>query len=826
MHSYKRPIELPTPETLAAIFNNAKRQKLSIPRGLNDTRIDNRSTDASHSNTFPPHHHHNLSPPALSIPFGQQQLSNVPLLNSAPPNIIPIIHPPAIISDYFTDVKTDLSNKKLANQISGIIQKFPPPMPPFAANLHRQFEHDITSPTAAENKDDTSSSSPNEAGGIMVPFIYPPPPIIQPDKLPYSISSLYHPPQKEPSVPIAHGPKIRGRKPKRRPEFDAPEDIDSQYALPDGIFVQAPPLPFPPPNYMPYPLLADQATLVPEELFGAFLEASEELPRIDMVVASAAGSLFEMRDQAKSEGFTIDGYEQSEGLEEYRAYLMKKHRYGGRKGNNNDEDKVDHEEREDDEEGREDLEYLSGIDTSEFVDRYQEDRRDDLQVEINITDPRFTRMKQKMSSGGSDIEEKEDKNVRPLEDLQVYMPLEADDTLKKLQVEDIISKPGMEIIFPTGTNRERRRKQLVKKVNDLEEFEEKHREEIYWKRKNELLNRLSALRNSKIKFNHMDIKDKELAEYREKLELERDQELIRLKLQENYELLKSSMIFYEDSNKVYKNLNSVLINKLEKLKNFFEYQRDIFQDCLDHKQDIFDINSKDSQKLFTGISERNYSQLIKDVIKDSILHDIAPDQPQPGIQPLELPNVDLTKLPAQSSTPTADVYGDVLVHDFMPMITPEEFSIITGNIVTKSKSSKNSNDTKPSANMKHQIFKNSLYDRMTSGSDSNASDSGVLSSGFGSGSGTTTPKRRGRRSGTQQPAANGTGNGAGGGGSSDKTKESGIVGGNVGLDVKYSEATLLAKIMKQFSGPQMAKSDELNYDLEKMGIETRWPVSK
>ncbi len=89
---------------------------------------------------------------------------------------------------------------------------------------------------------------------------------------------------------------------------------------------------------------------------------------------------------------------------------------------------------------------------------------------------------------------------------------------------------------------------------------------------------------------------------------------------------------------------------------------------------------------------------------------------------------------------------------------------------------------------------------MTSGSDTNASDSnnGVASS--------STSKRRARRGGAgntvNSPAA------------MDKFKGD-------GPESKYSEAVLLAKIMKQFSGPQGAKVDELNYDLQTMGLSAK-----
>ena len=66
-------------------------------------------------------------------------------------------------------------------------------------------------------------------------------------------------------------------------------DITYNNTNDNQVYVEAPPLPFPPPNYMPYPLSSEKSTLTPSEVFGVFLEANSQLPRVDMVVASAAG---------------------------------------------------------------------------------------------------------------------------------------------------------------------------------------------------------------------------------------------------------------------------------------------------------------------------------------------------------------------------------------------------------------------------------------------------------------------------------------------------------------------------------------------------------
>lgn len=90
---------------------------------------------------------------------------------------------------------------------------------------------------------------------------------------------------------------------------------------------------------------------------------------------------------------------------------------------------------------------------------------------------------------------------------------------------------------------------------------------------------------------------------------------------------------------------------------------------------------------------------------------------------------------------------------------------------------------------RHQIFQSLLYDRITSGSDSNASDSAASG-----------PKRRPGRRAAPKPVLG-----------EEPSKE-------------RSEAALVAKIMKQFVGPAAANADELTEDLDLMNVETRWPV--
>lgn len=317
---FKRPTKLPTREELAAIFNPPKQRKLSsdsTPRIIEQSRVSldlplltqthqtQHSTTSSTKFISPPH----LLPPNAAI--------NNPILNSVPQNIIPIVHLPAIVSDFFSDITTDLTNEKLSNQINGILGKFPPPIPPENPTTT------TTTTTSNPQQTNTSEDFTLERGGMMVPFIYPPPPIINPNELPYSLASfkekldnLYYEQQQQlqqSQIKPSRG-RPQGKKKLKTPDssmtIKSPlSDITYNNTNDNQVYVEAPPLPFPPPNYMPYPLSSEKSTLTPSEVFGVFLEANSQLPRVDMVVASAAGSLFDMKSLAYKEGFNILDYE-------------------------------------------------------------------------------------------------------------------------------------------------------------------------------------------------------------------------------------------------------------------------------------------------------------------------------------------------------------------------------------------------------------------------------------------------------------------------------------------------------------------------------------
>ncbi|KAL6454100.1 hypothetical protein SBY92_003559 [Candida maltosa Xu316] len=655
--------------------------------------------------------------------------------------------------------------------------------------------------------------------------------------------------------------------------------------------MQAPPLPFPPPNYMAYPLNSDNSSLTPNDVFGLFLEANEQLPRIDMVVASAAGSLFEMRGQANKEGFDITGFEMNRVKRQKKKVKGKRRGEGdggdgvessestevsGNENENENENEVDYYrdtqdnmdiskeendeensesyEEDEDEDGRvdtgdfsqtslerehetEDEVYFSKIDTGDYYDFYALREGEQNLVDVNPIDVKFANFKQNLSNMKNKTnDDKEEKEIEPIEDVYEY-PKQAISNLYRIDRDEFFPSSGKEVAYPNGTNRERRRISLKKSIESIEDFENRHRYDIFQIKKYQLVKRLDDLKCSKISFNDSIIYDDELRQFEQNLQMERDLSLINLKVYENYEMLKNSLDFYHHSNSIYKNLNWLLINKLEKLKNFFEFQKKMFQEYLHQSDsDLFNINSKESNKLFLGLSNRDYSTEIKEIIKNLIIEDTQKQQPV------------TTTPPPQLNFDGSNINENVLIHDFMPLITPEEFNIITGDLSstrainpTKSTNSNNTNNnnTGTTASSNKKIIQSSIYEKMlTSGSD-------LSDSGAGTSTATTPPpKRRGgrRTTGAGTPTASNTPNAASFSHMSDSNHASTISdkngndyysfssingGGNVvGGSTGYSEANLLAKIMKQFQGPQMAKPDELIHDLESMGIQTKWPVSK
>lgn len=632
-----------------------------------------------------------------NIPRFVDDFKAAPLLHSVPSNIVPIIQPPLTLKEFFSDLDIDSKDDLTKQQIDGILKKFPPPIPPYLP-------------------EEVKSTN----GGIMIPFIYPPPPVIDHRKLPFALHTIN-------------------------------DNTMNSY-------LQVPPLPFPPPNYMPYPLVADKAPLTPTEVFDVFLNALENLPRIDMVVASAAGSLFDMKSQATEEGFTVENHENE------------------RRIGHNESEYFDSDENDRDSEQNEIekyIEYAKNVDTTDVYDYYD---RNALETNTNIDQfkcipegyldisPNISDIKNK------DIEQKKSNNCA----WELYNEIK-DANFKEIDTSELYRNKPKEIIMANGNNREKRRSELKDSLGELSALEFKEREYIFKEREQAILQRIKNIKESNIGLDKFDIRDGELLKFAHRMQESRDLELLRLKLSRNYELLKLSETFYQETNKVYKNMQLIVTNKLKKLKNFFEFQKELFIKLLQsNDSDIFDIKSKEAYKLFIGISDRDFNSEIKDIIKRSLHNDLDD-------------NISLhLGVPNQNQNPA-------LVHDFMPLVSSSEFELITGDVPGKGKINGKDKSLKKTIQVKHQIFQNSLYDPITSGSDTNGSEN--LSSAPG--------KRRGRR-------------GAGSQNTGDKLIDD---------ESRNSEAILLAKIMKNFSGPQAIKPEELSNDFELLGLKSRFSLN-
>lgn len=638
------------------------------------------------------------------------------ILHSVPHSIIPIIHEPFRLEYFFDDLSTDTKDPGVAHMVDSILKKFPPPIPPYLGKER-----------ASE-------------GGIMVPFIFPPPPLIR---------SNYFDAERDES-----GDEI---------PRDGEKPVEEEY-------VELPPLPFPPPNYMPYPLVSDKAPLRPREVFDSFLQALQELPRSDMVLASAAGSLFDLRTQAKEEGYTYPLLESQK--KKRKQQELEKEAYSSADESSEEIDELGVSSSGDYDE------YIEGIDKTEAFDKYQKPQEKNT-VEVNYNLPQdYSRISPKTSN----LREKSDFHSSASLDgayEEYSMPKdEGFDRVIPFTTTELLQNPRKDIAMANGSYKEKRREELLDNLKNLENYTERHRKEIYLSMKLELIEKLKNLKDSKIVVPGSDlgIKDEELLSKGKRLGEIRDERLLREKIIHDYELFKSLLFCCRDLSIVQKNFNQCMTNKLLKLKNFFQFQKSIFENALHSKEEnssLFDIKNKSSSDIYKVLQNGDFEPEVKEILESTIFKELD-----------------------AASVKTENISnGTPHVHDFMPLVTPEEFNIITGDFPHSQPKDVNKHTQKSFDNARHQVFQSPLYDQLTSGSDTNnASESGKAA----------TPKRRGRR-------AAGTAN--------EKIGE--------GYDgSRISESQLLAKIMKQYESPSGANLEESSRDFAMMNMTSRWPFQK
>lgn len=635
--------------------------------------------------------------------YGKKNQFTAPVLHCVPKSMIPILHEPLRPDDLFSNIDFLEIKPEFSRHINNILRRFPPPIPPYLSK-------------------DASSIY----GGLMIPFIFPP--------------------------PLINTNRITNKQKNTEGQHNNESGTNNEGN--EMQFMDLPPLPFPPPNYIPYPLISDKSSLDPSEVFEIFLKALKHLPRVDMVVASAAGSLFSLRLQATEEGITSENYEKIKTRVTQELFQ-----------DSQESEEDDNEYSEDEVPGIREFElkeYLRGIDTSEEFDPFDKSNKVNT-VEVYKgfpTDwldvqPNLSNVKRKVQERDtlSFSEAKNETKTPESEDFE-------------FDIRSVLSQSSKDVISANGSNKGRRRLALAKSLEELHDFEVKEKEKLFHLKKQQLLRKIERLKLSECLFldNENSIKDEELLGCQNELAEVRDIELLRLKLNHNYETFKNLLTFYRSSNRVFKNFNAVFNSKLMRLKNFFEYQRNLIEGYItenDSKESIFDVKNKESLRLFFGMSNIDYHSKIRDILKNN------------G-----------KKASKESEQNAAHVPTNQVVHDFMPLASSEELRIICD---MQSKGYGKDSKMKISENMKDQVFLKPIYDAVTSGSESNNTSE--------SGTGITPTKRRGRR------------------GNNDNEKSS-----------KYSEAELLAKIMKHFVGPSGANSEELKDDLEMMGLKSRWPV--
>ena len=637
-------------------------------------------------------------------PIPPANVAQPALAHGVPQKFTPVLKPPFEVGDFFCDVQTGLSDRQKV-QLDQILQCYPPPMPPLLTNAN------------------DSSGAP----GAMVPIIYPPLPSIKRDSLMLMPKNM----------------------------ADVPE-------IGEHLYPVIPPLPFPPTSYMPYPLVADLAPLVPSEVFALWLRALSYVPRVDMVLASAAGSIFDIHLQAVADGLTVQKLDQMASL----AGIYSQNSLGNSPGGKGCSSK--------DEKLKKYLDFARKVDTTDAFDPFLSfENKNSLPVQ-STTRISYIKVSPRTCVDGV---------IQPLQ-LTLLLEYSARNLTHKSDYhlpERIVSEGSKGLINALGSHRDKRRTLLKKYVLDIESEALKRRRDLFNTKKRRLLKRLEILQSTKIHYDNTNrqIDDEELSLYIEERQLQMDGDLLRLKIQHTYDKLKVIMAFYQTSHRLYKNMNATLLNKIRKLKNFLEHQRQALEDASGPKSagegDVTNIKNRESAKLYCGFVEQDYAREIKEMCRSAFLKEDG-----------EKIENDVAKDPADFSKVYLDHEHEAVVEDYMPLVTETEFKLITGEAPSKTGLSKDA--ARKTKVARHLIFQNPLYDYGNSGSDSNLLD------------GAAPVKRRPGRRAAPKPAYG-----------EESTKQ-------------LNYAALAAKIIKLFVGPAGASADELLNDLGLIGIKTRWPL--
>lgn len=621
-----------------------------------------------------------------------------PLAHCVPLKFQPIIQAPFTVNDFFCDVKIRQTERQKL-QLDRSVQSCPPPSAPILAN-----------------------AGASNSVGAMVPFVYPPLPPIKRDLL-----------------------------------MVLPDDTILSPRIGEYMFPVIPPLPFPPTGYMPYPLVADNAPLTPSEIFSLWLVALSYAPRVDMVLASAAGSIFDIRAQAQRDGLTVQRLDRISKMHTKDHDDFSEISLASSDSDNNSDDALE-----------EYMEFAEGVDTTdEFDPNYTPPRENVVPVESR-TRIFYQQVAPVMSIRGNTV------------NATVRSPIEYS-SRNLTDAPDFKAPPRIVPLSSQSPQDTKLKSKLQSYEEEIERVAHVNLEEIYNTRKRQLLKKLELLQSSRILYgdNDKNVRDPDLRMYMEQRQAQKDSELLQLKVQHTYDKLKVLMGFYQTSHRLYKTMNAVLVNKLKKLRNFLEFQQLVFDEASSERHagegDVTSIKGRESAKLYSNFVEQDYSAEIKEVFRCSFLR-------KEGEEIENDTNID----PSDYLKVYTDREHEAIVDDYMPMVTENEFKLITGEAPSKTGVSKDvANKTKIA---RHMIFQNALYDYGTSGSDTNLSENPM-----------PVKRRPGRRA-APKPAY-----------------------GEEGAKL-LNDAALVAKIMKLFVGPAGANVDELSSDLGLIGIKTKWPL--
>lgn len=627
--------------------------------------------------------------------------------HAVPASIMPIVKAPFAVHDFFTDLDSYAEKEENVRHEENYekVHAKPPAPPP----------------------------APLESPGIMVPFVYPP------------------------VVPIKPDVYLADEGGRRRNSHDHQFSWERRGISQEHVQVPMVPFPFPPPQYMPYPLIADRAPLTPAQVFEDWLLAAQHLPRVDMVVASAAGLIFDLGAKASSEGLTVERLDQWVGS---RVVALDPEADNAASDSEPDVEKADLTKY---------LEYASQVDTRNLYDPYARPEPEKLVVYPELR-AEYTRVLALVS----DRSERRRSPVSPKAEVFSSSAIASPLSTYSEDFAPPEFPSSKDIVNAARTQKERRRMELYAHVRALERHSRARSEQSYEDRRSALLERLEALRNTTVSFDDgkTATEDHELSLEIENLQETRDMELLQLRHHYHVEKLRAASTFYSAQNRTYRGLTSLLINKLQKLRNFLHHQQQVFAEA--PSKDVFNVRSKESANLAGGFVERDYANDVKSMFRAANINEDRglPLDSHPSFDPEVFTSVDTSKP------------HTALVHDYMPLVTDEEFRLITGDAPAKT----GPTSAKDAAKGRHKIFQNSLYSRATSGSDTNTSENPLA-----------TPKRRPGRKAAPKPLI-------------DEPA------------TQPTEAALVAKIMKHFTGLTGANAQELSDDLDQIGIKTRWPV--